>query len=163
MSRKTAKKTAAAEDEAPASYVRSSDSIGGLVREVYRSMSRSLQTRILREGVSIGMWFVLRALWEEDGLTQREIGQRVSINGPTTVTQLNAMERAGFVRRVPNQQDRRKTNVFLTKEGKELKAKLWPMSEETNGLALRGISSAHTTLLCDILKQMLKNLENDRA
>ena len=81
--------------------------------------ARCLQPRIAREGVSIGMWFVLRMLWDEDGMTQRELGERVGINGPTMVTALNSMERAGLVKRVHNQVDRRKINVFLTKRGRE--------------------------------------------
>ncbi len=163
MPRKNAKRADGVDDTALENYVRPGESIGGLIREVYRSMSRSLQARILREGVSIGMWFVLRALWEADGLTQRELGQRVGINGPTMVTQLNAMERAGLVKRVPNLQDRRKINVFLTDQGQQLKHKLWPMAAEVNGLALKGVSGAQAKVLSDALKQILKNLDDDRG
>jgi MarR family transcriptional regulator, organic hydroperoxide resistance regulator len=67
------------------------------------------------------MSFVLRMLWEEDGLTQCQISERVGINGPTVVTASDSMEKAGLVKRAPNQEDRRKTNVFLTKRGHQLK------------------------------------------
>ena len=86
-------------------YTSTRESVGFVVREVYRSFARCLQPRIAREGVSIGMWFVLRMLWDEDGMTQRELGERVGINGPTMVTALNSMERAGLVKRVQNRID----------------------------------------------------------
>ena len=52
-------------------YVSTRESVGFSVREVWRSFARCLQPRIAREGVSIGMWFALRMLWDEDGMTQR--------------------------------------------------------------------------------------------
>ena len=52
-------------------YISTRDSVGFVVREVWRLFARCLQPRIAREGVSIGMWFVLRMLWDEDGMTQR--------------------------------------------------------------------------------------------
>lgn len=162
MSRKSTIKNAPAREVSLDHYVKPGDSIGGLVREVYRSFTRSLQVRILREGATIGMWFVLRALWEEDGMTQRELGQRASINGPSIVTQLNALERAGFVERVPNKKDRRKINVFLTKRGHQLKQKLWPMAAEVNALALRHITGETADTLANTLTQILRNLELDR-
>ncbi|MBI4967800.1 MAG: MarR family transcriptional regulator [Rhodospirillales bacterium] len=142
-------------------YAAPNESVGFMVREVYRSLARSLQARIAREGVSIGMWFVLRTLWEEDGLSQRELGDRIGLNAPTMVTALNAMERAGFVKRVPHATDRRKTNIFLTKRGHELKDVLWPMATEVLGLALKGISRDQIQVMARHLKRMLTNLDSD--
>jgi DNA-binding MarR family transcriptional regulator len=142
-------------------YAPPNESVGFIVREVYRAFARSLQARIAREGVSIGMWFVLRMLWEEDGLSQRELGTRIGLNAPTMVTALNGMERAGFVKRVPHATDRRKINIFLTKRGQELKDTLWPAATEILDMALKGISREQTRVLARHLKKMLANLDAD--
>src|ERR1700693_45929 len=123
-----------------AHYTSARESVGFVVREVWRLFARCLQPRIAREGVTLGMWFVLRMLWDEDGMTQRELGERVGINAPTVVTALNSMERAGLVKRVHNQADRRKINVFLTARGRKLKNKLWPMAAEVLALGLSGLN-----------------------
>src|SRR5262249_41688439 len=94
-----------------------SRSVGYLVRQTHRALTRALQARIAPHGVSIGMWFFLRALWQEDGISQRELSQRVGMMEPTTASALNNMERKGFVRRVRNRTDRRIVNVFLTERG----------------------------------------------
>ena len=142
-------------------YVSTRESVGFVVREVWRLFARCLQPRIAREGVSIGMWFVLRMLWDEDGMTQRELGERVGINGPTMVTALNSMERAGLVKRVHNQADRRKINVFLTKRGRKLKSKLWPMAAEILALGLSGLTRRQVQSLNKMLAQVRLNLERD--
>ena len=142
-------------------YTSTRESVGFVVREVWRLFARCLQPRIAREGVSIGMWFVLRMLWDEDGMTQRELGERVGINGPTMVTALNSMERAGLVKRVHNQTDRRKINVFLTARGRNLKSKLWPMAAEVLALGLSGLNRSQVHSLNSMLAQVRLNLERD--
>ena len=140
-------------------YTSARESVGFVVREVWRLFARCLQPRIAREGVTIGMWFVLRMLWDEDGMTQRELGERVGINGPTMVTALNSMERAGLVKRVHNQADRRKINVFLTKRGRKLKSTLWPMAAEVLALGLSGLTRSQVQSLNKMLAQVRLNLE----
>ena len=63
------------------------------------------------------MWFALRMLWDEDGMTQRELGERVDINGPTMVTAINAMERADLVKRVQNRPTAARSTSFRPHAG----------------------------------------------
>lgn len=143
-------------------YISTRESVGFVVREVWRLFARRLQPRIAREGVTIGMWFALRMLWDEDGVTQRELGERVGINGPAMVMALNSMERAGLVKRVQNHTDRRKINVFLTERGRKIKTKLWPMAAEVLALSLAGLSDKQVQSLTKMLAQIRVNLENDQ-
>ena len=142
-------------------YMPPRESIGFVVREVYRGFARSLQKRISREGVSIGMWFVLRMLWEENGLTQRQISERVGINAPTVVTAINSMEKAGLVKRARNRDDRRKTNVFLTARGRHLKDKLWPMAKEVYAVAFKNIDRKDIAVMGRFLTQVWANLDSE--
>ncbi len=134
-------------------------SIGYVLRDTYRGFSRVLQSKIAPHGVSIGQWYFLRVLWAEDGLTQRELSQRVGMMEPTTVTALNGMERRGYVKRVRNSKDRRKINIFLTDKGRALKAKLLPFVPEINTVASHGISETDLEQLRTLLAAMKKNLD----
>jgi len=134
--------------------------IGHLLRDTQRALSRLLGGRIADYGVSIGQWYFLRALWDEDGLTQRELSVRVGMMEPTTVTALNGMEQNGLVRRVRNPHDRRKMNIFLTDRGKALQAELMPIEAELNRLAVEGVSARDTEALERALRQILKNLSS---
>ena len=48
------------------------DRLAHLVKDAVRGLTRSLQMRHSRYGVSFGHWTFLRILWETDGLPQRE-------------------------------------------------------------------------------------------
>jgi DNA-binding MarR family transcriptional regulator len=132
--------------------------IAALLRDAHRALSRVLATQIAAHGVSIGQWYFLRALWMEDGLTQRELSHRVGMMEPTTVTALNSMERRGLVERVRNARDRRKVNIYLTDKGRSLRAVLMPVEEETNALAVQDMTAAEQDLLEQLLRQMIENL-----
>ena len=53
-------------------------SLGYLVRDANRAFQRLLEKRISPHGVTRGQWYFLRVLWEEDGLSQRELSARAS-------------------------------------------------------------------------------------
>lgn len=137
--------------------------IGYLVRDAHRAFSRALQARIASHGVSMGQWFFLRALWEEDGLTQRELSQRVGMMEPTTVTALNSMERRGLVERVRNPHDRRKVNIYLTTKGRGLRDVLLPTSVDVNDHAVQDIPADDLALAIKVLQQMIRNLNGGGA
>lgn len=132
--------------------------LGHLIREANRAYMRALQLRITNHGVSMGQWFFLCALWEEDGLTQRELSQRVGMMEPTTVTALNGMERRGFVERVRNTHDRRKVNIYLTPKGRALRHVLEPYAIELHNGALSGLSKADIATSLGALRRMISNL-----
>ncbi len=134
-------------------------SIGHQVRATSRAFQRALQARIEPHGITWGMWWFLRVLWSEDGLTQRQLSQRVGMMEATTVTALNNMERAGLIRRVRNTEDRRKTNVLLTDHGRNLHDVLLPLAADVNAIGLRGLSPQEAALLLSLLGRVRSQLE----
>jgi DNA-binding MarR family transcriptional regulator len=124
------------------------------VRATNRAFQMRLRERIEPYGVSSGMWYFLRILWEKDGLTQRELARSIGLMEPTAVTALAGMERAGLIRRVKHPTDRRKINVFLTEAGRALKAKMLPLAHEINAEGLASLSRAEVKMLLDFLKRI---------
>jgi len=139
------------------------NSIGYLTRITFRSFSRNLERRTLEYGVSAGQWPFLRALWNEEGMTQRELSRRVSMREPTTVTALNGMERTGLIKRVPSKEDRRKVHIFLTAKGRKLRDKLIPCVADVNAIASRELDPADIATLRRVLLRMSENLAKEEA
>ncbi len=142
---------------------RPGQSLGFLVRDTMRLFTRSLQARIAREQIGLGQWFFLRVLWEEEGLTQRELSQRTGLMEPTTVSAMRAMEKKGLIRRRRNVPDRRKINIYLTARGRRLREVLLPSAREVNELATRDFSAAEIDTLRKLLARLKRNLEGDEA
>ena len=137
------------------------DRMAHLVKDAARSFLRSLQVRIADHGVSLGHWVFLRILWEHDGLTQRELSQEAGVMEPTTAVALRAMEDLGLIRRERLPDNRKSVYVYLTRKGKGLRAKLVPLAEEVNELAMAGLSSADISTTRRSLLVMLDNLAGD--
>jgi DNA-binding MarR family transcriptional regulator len=137
----------------------SETSVGYLLRDTYRAFTKVLQSRIAAQGVTLGQWYFLRVLWDEDGLTQRELSQRVGMMEPTTVTALNGMEKRGYVKRVRNTDDKRKVNIYLTDRGRALRNTLLPHAIDVNIRAVAGVSPDDVETLRRTLNAMKFNLE----
>jgi len=137
----------------------SETSVGYLLRDTYRAFTKVLQARISAHGVTIGQWYFLRVLWEEDGLTQRELSQRVGMMEPTTVTALNGMEKRGYVKRGRNTTDKRKVNIYLTDRGRALRNQLLPHAIDVNIRAVAGVPLADVEALRRTLHTMKRNLD----
>jgi DNA-binding MarR family transcriptional regulator len=156
-----ASKTAASPARNPGADFPPDQSVGYLVRETHRAFLRALGARVSRHGVSIGMWYFLRALWEEDGLTQRELSRRVRMMEPTTAAALESMERRGLIGRTRNSEDRRKVNIRLTGRGRRLRGVLLRYAMEVNQVALAGIAPKNIPLLREQLARIKRNLDAD--
>ena len=134
------------------------DSVGYQIRRTHRALQRFLQLKIEPHGVTLGMWYFLRALWHEDGLNQRELSRRVGTMEPTTLSAILNMEKNGLVRRVQNKIDRRKWPVFLTPKGRALKQKLIPLAREVVAAAVQSLSQKEIKQLLEGLVEVQKNL-----
>jgi DNA-binding MarR family transcriptional regulator len=93
----------------------------------------SITGRVVRErfdaalnehGASLTTWAVLRSAEHEDGLSQRELAARLSIESPTLVRHLDRLEEEGLVVRRRDDQDRRVVRIGLTTAGHQRFAEL---------------------------------------
>lgn len=134
------------------------ESVGFLVRDLNRAIQRALQAKLAESGVAPGAWYFLRVLWEEEGLTQRELAARVGMMEPTAVIALRGLERAGWIRRRRSPEDRRKILVTLTPAGRALRERLLPLAHEVNARATAGLDAAERAMLIALLRRMRANL-----
>lgn len=134
------------------------DSLGFLVRDTHRAFSKQLGARIADYGVTIGMWYFLRVLWEEDGLSQRELSRRIGMMEPTTVSAIDTMEKRGFVTRRVDQRDKRRRLVQLTPKGRKLKQKLLPLAYDVNLVAAEGFGPEEIEALQGLLSRLKQNM-----
>lgn len=137
------------------------DRFAHLVKDATRGLTRALQMRLTEHSVSFGHWTFLRILWEQDGLTQRELSERAGLMEPTTFSALKAMEQLGYVIRKQQPDSRKKVYVFLTPEGRALRDKLVPLAEEVNEIALRGVDPSAVAIARDMMLTMIANLVAD--
>jgi DNA-binding MarR family transcriptional regulator len=137
-------------------------SSGYLVRDAHRAFQHELEKRIARYGVTKGQWYFLRVLWIEDGLSQRELSERVGMMEPTTVIALRGMEKAGLIERSRSREDKRKTHVWLTAKGKRLRTKLLPVARGIVEDAEKGIAGGELRVFRRVIARLRRNLDRLR-
>lgn len=148
----------APKDAATADQIPLEISVGYQVRSTHRALQRYLGSKIEPHGVTLGMWYFLRVLWQQDGLTQRELSRRIGTMEPTTLNAIAAMERKGLVHRVRDRKDRRRQFVFLTEKGRSASHDLLPLAGEVVRDASRGLTLRELSLLLSLLSAIQANL-----
>lgn len=136
-----------------------SESSGYLVRDAHRAFQRLLEWRIAPYGVTRGQWYFLRVLWNEDGLTQRELSARVGMMEPTTVIALRSMEKSGLIRRVRSDEDKRRAQVWLKPKAKRLRAELLALARGITDAAEHGIARDELATFHRVIARMTGNLD----
>lgn len=82
---------------------------------ISRHWRTRLNERLKHTGLTYSRWSTILQLSKAGGpLTQRELAERVAVEGPTLVRILDALEARGLVQRCANPGDRRIKHVRLT-------------------------------------------------
>jgi len=134
-------------------------SLGYQINHLARLMAQALRERIAPLGVVPGQFAQLLALYEQDGLSQRELCERVRIEQPTMANTLQRMERDGLVRRLPDPTDGRRAAVMLTERARRLEGELVGAARGINLEATRNIDNDELFNFMDTLARIIANLE----
>jgi len=137
------------------------ESPGYLVRDTNIAVGKALRRRLAKYGMTLGQYYFMRALWIEEGLSQRELSRRVGTTEPTTASVLRLLEKNGLVRRVRNRKDRRTINIFLTPKGRNLKNELLRIAIQINEIATDGFSPRDLANIKRLMTAMKANLDQD--
>ena len=132
--------------------------LGNVVRVVRARMDRALQ----RSGLRLGQYQVLRHLWDDDGLTPREIADRLTVEMPTVTRTVQRMVRDGLVERQAHPDDARSVRIYLTKRGQDLRAELAETVAEQTEYAMRGFSPGERTTFVTMLERISENAKDEQ-
>ena len=84
------------------------------------AMTRLYKPLLEKLGLTYPQYLVLLVLWERDGLTVSELGERLSLDSGTLTPLLKRMEIAGLVARTRAADDERRVALSLTDAGRAL-------------------------------------------
>lgn len=128
-----------------------------LVSQLAKEFARDLQVRASSLGFSAGQFPILVELWEEDGLTQKQLLERVDVEQATMANTLSRMQRDGLIERKPHPTDRRAQLVFLTPRGLEIKDGAIAAVCATDDALLQGLKRFEKELLLEFIRRALDN------
>lgn len=143
-------------------YYHLQDSLGFFIYRTALALKSALQRCFKENGYEITpeQWGIIRHLWEEEGLSQREIGEKASKDKPNITRMLDTLEKKRIIFRQPDPRDRRKFCIYLTKEGKQLHERLFPLAQNLRQRVTQNLAQQEIDLLKDTLNKICQNIGN---
>ncbi len=91
------------------------------------AMSKAYKPHLDALGLTYPQYVAMLVLWERDGLTVSEIGERLYLDSGTLTPLLKRLEAAGYISRLRDAADERRVLIQLTTAGRKLKARAAPI------------------------------------
>ena len=118
-----------------------------------------LYTPVLKPlGLTYTQYIVFLVLWEKDGLTVGEIGEKLLLDNGTLSPLLKKMEQAGYVRRERSREDERVVVITLTEAGRALQEKAKDVPAKVAGCI--DLPPEKAQMLYGLLYELLDNQKN---
>lgn len=136
------------------------ESFAFMTRLAYLALRGMLHVDLLSHGLTSGIWYYLWALWEEDGINQKELSSRVRIKEAGTTVTLRTMNALGLIRRVRSDDDRRNVKIYLTEKGRALEHELVPYAIKANTIALDGFTRDEVAQFHGFMRRVIRNLSS---
>jgi MarR family transcriptional regulator for hemolysin len=130
-----------------------------LIKKLARLLEKEANTLLKPYDITHGYTYFLLELYQQDGLTQTELHQRIKIEQPTVVRTLDRMERDGLIVRKPSSNDRRVTHIYLTQKALLSRSNVLSCAEQLNQCLLRDLPQDECLNLDNVLQKLIKNLE----
>ena len=100
------------------------ESAGWMIKTMSNWIDKELSRQLKPLGMSKVHFPIMMVLLEEEGLTQVEIGNKISMPGYATSRNIDQLEYRNLVKRQAHESSRRSHRIYLTPQGKELASEL---------------------------------------
>jgi MarR family transcriptional regulator, transcriptional regulator for hemolysin len=137
------------------------NNIGFIVNKTAKAFVKALDSELREKvGVTVGQWKVMVMLINQDGLTQKEIAEKLGLEGPTLIPIIDKMEKDNLVIRKVDPSDRRNNKIYRTKKANELWDKTVKCALKVRQVSLKDISEENIEVTKNVLESIYKNLRN---
>lgn len=137
-------------------------SAGYLVNYAARLFGRRLHGAIAPLGLAPAQFLVLLELWEREGLTQKDLVERLNVEQATLANTIARMERDGLVDRREKSGDRRARLIYLTDKARDLEHEAKQSAAQINEFALAALSEPERVQFLDALERIIQKLAADQ-
>jgi DNA-binding MarR family transcriptional regulator len=136
-------------------------SFGYLLRQTSRRLDRAIARVLVDFALTVSQYHLLRELWEEQGVSVRDLAVRVSIAEPSTLKSINLMQERGLVKVRVDAGDRRRRLVFLTTKGMRLKVPVLDEIERVSLFAYRDAARSDMQAALRVFRAIEIRLETE--
>ncbi|WP_434566871.1 MarR family transcriptional regulator [Vibrio chagasii] len=131
------------------------NSFGWMINVIANKASKDFDLELKKHGLTIALWPTLMCLWEEEGVTQRDIAEKSKVENSTTTRTLDKLEKLELVERRADPNSRRSFRIYLTEKGKALEEVLIPIPVKLNKELMEALDTDEQQQMIGLLKKMV--------
>jgi MarR family transcriptional regulator for hemolysin len=137
------------------------NNIGFIVNKTAKAFVKALDLELHEKvGVTVGQWKVMVMLVNQDGLSQKEIAERLGLEGPTLIPIIDKMEKDELVVRKIDPYDRRNNRIYRTEKANELWNAMVKCAAKIRQVSLKDIPEERINITKNVLENVYQNLRN---
>ncbi len=139
------------------------NSIGFIINRTAKALIHAFDQELRNKfGITFGQWKIIIILTNnDDGLSQKEIADKLGLEGPTIIPIIDKLEKDGFVNRMVNKNDRRNNQIFLTEKTISLLDSIINYALKIKEISIRNISEQDLSITKHTLEKMWQNIQNE--
>lgn len=112
--------------------------------------------------ITIDQWLIIKAILENPGITQNEIGDLVFKDNASVTRMIDLMVKSEYIIRKVHPEDRRKTNLEVTDSGVKVIKEVQNIVEKNRKTALKGVSNNELEVMYSALLKISENCLNPK-
>lgn len=137
------------------------DTLGFILCYADLRMKNNLLKKIKAFNITTEQWMIINRLFEESGISQKELAERTLKDQASLTRTLDRMEKKGIIERRVSPNDRRSFLIYLTNAGRDLRSRIVPIALECIDDAVKGFTAEEVKTLENLLKRLTANLTFD--
>ena len=139
---------------------RRSRPLGFLIKQINDVYEKDLNEKLKRIGITSSQCAVLDYLFHtsKEEVSQRDVERHLNLKNPTVTGILKRLDEKGYVLCVPNAEDRRKKNIYLTEKAYDIQKRMETDRRKMDRELTRGMTKRETEALRKNLEKLLYNI-----
>ena len=125
-----------------------------ILTKLQLSVQQKFKNELKPFGITPVQNAVLSCLWDTDGQTPGQLGERLFLDSSSITGILDRLEQKGLIERKPSPKDRRALQVNLTERGRDLKKPVMKAAIKANQTVLANLSNEETRIFLSTLKKI---------
>lgn len=121
---------------------------------VMRKVQRYYESNLSSFGITPVQFYVLSALWENDGVRFKDLARSLTMDGSTLTGILDRLERLDYVERKDDPEDRRSLLIFLKEKAKENREEILALAERLNQTVKEDFSEEEFAVFEKVLNKL---------
>ena len=134
--------------------------VGFMIKQINNVFEKELNERLKDTGITSSQCAVLDFLFHtsKEEISQRDVEKGLNLKNPTVTGILKRLDAKGYILCVPNMEDKRKKNIYLTEKAYDIQRKMEADRKKLDKELTRGMTKREVEALRKNLEKLLYNI-----